>query len=59
MRDNIKLVPIEFLDLVEIYTVFSKKTVGENIIGLYNFALETAKTEIEYVDFLKEFKDRK
>jgi polar amino acid transport system substrate-binding protein len=56
--DQVKLVPIEFLDLVQIYTVFSKKTVGEDIVENYNKALEAAGRERKYLDYIKVYKSR-
>ena len=58
VRDQIKLVPIEFLGPVEIYTVFSKKTVDENIVESYNAALKIARTKKNYIDFIELFKSR-
>ncbi len=42
VSDKIKLVPIEFLDPVLIYTVFSKETVSETVVEKYIKALKTA-----------------
>lgn len=56
--DLVKLVPIEFLDLVQIYTVFSKKTVREDIVGSYNDALASAVRERKYLDYIKVYKSR-
>jgi len=58
VRGQIKLVPIEFLGPVEIYTVFSKKTVGENIVESYNAALQVARMKQKYIDFIELFKSR-
>jgi polar amino acid transport system substrate-binding protein len=58
VADHVKLVPIEFLDLVQIYTVFSKKTVREDIVGKYNDALESAVRERKYLDYIKVYKSR-
>jgi hypothetical protein len=58
VRDEVKLVPIEFLEPVEIYTVFSKETVDVDIISRYNSALEAAQAEIEYSDFLVKFLEK-
>jgi ABC-type amino acid transport substrate-binding protein len=58
VRDKVKLVPIEFLDPVEIYTVFSKKTVGEAIVEKYNIALSGAMNEQKYTDYIEIFKSR-
>jgi ABC-type amino acid transport substrate-binding protein len=55
VRDEIKLVPIEFLGPVEIYSVFSRKTVSIEVVGRYNAALETAKREIHYREFLENY----
>jgi len=51
--DQVKLVPIEFLEPVLIYTVFSKKTVNEAVIEKYNKALETASKAQQYKDYVK------
>jgi polar amino acid transport system substrate-binding protein len=56
--DRVKLVPIEFLDLVQIYTVFSKKTVPESIVENYNKALVAANRERTYLDYIKDYKSR-
>ncbi len=58
VADQVKLVPIEFLDMVQIYTVFSKKTVRENIVENYNKALEAANKERKYIDYIKVYKSR-
>lgn len=55
VSDEVKLVPIEFLEPVEIYTVFSKDTVDKKVISRYNSALKAARAEIEYSDFLVNF----
>jgi ABC-type amino acid transport substrate-binding protein len=55
VRDEVKLVPIDFLEPVEIFTVFSKETVDTDTIYRYNSALEVARTEIDYADFLVKF----
>ena len=59
LRDQIKLVPIEFLGPVEIYMVFSKKTVSRSIVDKYNIALGEAKREQEYAGYIAIFKSRK
>lgn len=58
VRDDVKLVPIEFLDPVEIYTVFSKETVRPETIVRYNSALRSARNEIEYAEFLSNFLEK-
>ena len=58
VRDQVKLVPIEFLDLVQIYTVFSKETVSEGIVEKYNKALKTATRERRYLDYIDVYKSR-
>ena len=58
VADQVKLVPIEFLDMVQIFTVFSKKTVRENIVENYNNALELAVRERKYLDYIKVYKSR-
>jgi len=50
--DRVKLVPIEFLAPVQIYTVFSKKTVNQDVIVRYNMALAAAKLEHVYIDYI-------
>jgi len=52
VRDQVKLLPIEFLGPVEIYTVFSKKTVTIDIIDRYNTALEKANGKVNYSEYL-------
>lgn len=56
--DQVKLVPIEFLEPVLIYTVFSKKTVSETVVEKYNKALETANKEQKYEDYVKTYQSR-
>ena len=51
--DQVKLVPIEFLEPVLIYTVFSKKTVSGAVVEKYNKALETASKAQLYRDYVK------
>jgi polar amino acid transport system substrate-binding protein len=58
VSDQVKLVPIEFLEVVQIYTVFSKKTVGDHIVENYNNALEAANREQKYLDYIKVYKSR-
>jgi len=58
VTDQVNLVPIEFLDLVQIYTVFSKKTVGKDIVENYNKALEAAVRDRKYLDYIKVYKSR-
>ena len=56
--DQVKLVPIEFLEPVLIYTVFSKKTVSENLVERYNKALEAASKEQPYKDYAAHYHSR-
>lgn len=56
--DKVKLVPIEFLEPVLIYTVFSKKTVSEDVVERYNKALETASKEQLYKDYVTHYQSR-
>ena len=56
--DQVKLVPIEFLEPVLIYTVFSKKTVGEAVVEKYNNALEAASKAQQYKDYVKTYQSR-
>ncbi len=56
VRDRVKLVPIEFLELVQIYTVFSKETVREGIVDKYNKALKAAMGERQYLDYIDVYK---
>lgn len=53
--DRVKLIPIEFLEPVLIYTVFSKKTVGEAVVEKYNQALQAAGKERKYEDFVNTY----
>ncbi len=55
VSDKIELIPMEFLDPVNIYTVFSKQTVKEQIINNYNNALSAALDEIEYLDYMEKY----
>lgn len=50
--DKVKLVPIEFLDPVLIYTVFSRKTVSEDVVKKYNKALDSASKRKPYKDYV-------
>ncbi len=59
VSDQVKLVPIEFLKPVLIYTVFSKKTVSEAVVEKYNKALETAGKEQPYKDFVRTYQSRR
>jgi ABC-type amino acid transport substrate-binding protein len=52
LRDEVKLVPIEFLDPVEIFTVFSQASVDQDVVARYNSALGKARAEMGYEDFL-------
>ncbi len=56
--DQVKLVPIEFLEPVLIYTVFSKKTVSETVVEKYNKALGAASQEQKYKDYVKTYQSR-
>jgi hypothetical protein len=58
VSDRIKLVPIEFLEPVEIYTVFSKKTVSEDTVENYNRALAEAAKEEAYTDYIATYRSR-
>jgi hypothetical protein len=58
VSDQIKLVPIEFLEPVEIYTVFSKQTVSEDIVENYNRALAKAAKEEAYTDYIATYRSR-
>ena len=53
VSDKVKLIPIEFLDPVLIYTVFSKETVSETVVEKYNNALKAANKEQKYTDYVK------
>jgi hypothetical protein len=55
VSDQVTLVPLEFLEPVNIYTVFSKKSVNESTINKYNQALEKAKREINYLDYIDKY----
>jgi len=56
--DQVKLVPIEFLEPVLIYTVFSKKTVSEDIVENYNKALEAATRQQSYKSYVNNYRLR-
>ncbi len=58
VSDQIKLVPIEFLEPVRIYTVFSGKTVRQDFVGIYNKALEAANRDIKYIDYIEIYLSR-
>ena len=58
VSDQIKLVPIEFLEQVKIYTVFSKKTISKDFVEIYNKALEAANREITYIDYIEIYLSR-
>jgi polar amino acid transport system substrate-binding protein len=58
VSDQIKLVPIEFLEPVEIYTVFSKETVSEDTVEKYNRALAKAAEEEAYTDYIETYRSR-
>lgn len=53
--DRVKVVPIEFLEPVLIYTVFSKKTVGNAVVERYNEALEAAGSSRRYKDYVGDY----
>jgi len=55
---EVKLLPITFLQPVDIYTVFSKKTVGENLVARYNDALKAALKQMSYLDYVKSYQSR-
>ena len=57
--DRVKVVPIEFLEPVLIYTVFSKKTIGEPVVERYNEALETARSSRGYKDYVKDYEAKR
>lgn len=52
VKGQVKLLPIEFLKPVEIYTVFSQKTVKQDLVERYNLALEAAQSHQSYIDFI-------
>jgi polar amino acid transport system substrate-binding protein len=52
---QVKLLPIEFLKPVEIYTVFSKETVGKDLVERYNDAMEAAQTHQSYIDYIASY----
>ena len=56
--DKVKLIPVEFLEPVRIYTVFSKKTVKEKIVEDYNKALKVANNEHIYIDYIGIYKKK-
>ncbi len=56
--DQVKMVPIEFLEPVLIYTVFSKKTVGRAVVEKYNEALAAAVRVRKYKDFVERYEAR-
>jgi hypothetical protein len=55
VSDKIELIPMEFLEPVKIYTVFSKQTVKEQIVNNYNNALNAAIEEIDYLDYIDHY----
>lgn len=55
MKEDIKLLPIEFLPPVDIYTVFSKLTVGEDLVARYNEALRVALKHASYLDYVDQY----
>ena len=55
VESQVKLLPIEFLKPVEIYTVFSKETVGQDLVERYKDALEAAQTHQSYIDYIKTY----
>jgi ABC-type amino acid transport substrate-binding protein len=56
LRDQIKLVSIDFLGPVEIHTVFSRETVSVAVVEKYNLALRAALEEQDYRDYIEVFK---
>ena len=56
--DQVKMVPIEFLEPVLIYTVFSKKTVSSAVVEKYNEALAAAVRVRKYKDFVERYEAR-
>lgn len=58
VSDQIKLVPIEFLEPVRIFTVFSKKTVTEDLVEKYNKALEAAAKKQKYIAYIEAYHKR-
>ena len=56
VSDQVELISIEFLEPVQIYTVFSKKSVSEEFVEKYNEALKSATIEIEYLDYIRKYK---
>lgn len=55
VSDQVKLVQIEFLEPVRIYTVFSRKTVSEDVVEKYNKALEIISRDIKYIDYIETY----
>jgi len=55
VESQVKLLPIEFLKPLEIYTVFSKETVSQDLVERYNGALEVAQTHQSYIDYIKTY----
>jgi ABC-type amino acid transport substrate-binding protein len=55
MNEEIKLLPIEFLPPVDIYTVFSKLTVGEDLVARYNEALRAGLKRVSYLDYVDQY----
>jgi ABC-type amino acid transport substrate-binding protein len=53
--EEIKLLPIEFLPPVDIYTVFSKLTVGEDLVARYNEALRAGLKRVSYLDYVDQY----
>ncbi|MBE9552606.1 MAG: transporter substrate-binding domain-containing protein [Proteobacteria bacterium] len=58
VSDQVKLVTIEFLEPVQIYTVFSKKTVRKNVVDDYNNALKKAREEHSYIDYISIYESK-
>lgn len=56
--EQVRIVPIEFLPPVEIYTVFSRRTVSPAVVEAYNAALAAAGTEQVYIDFIEAYRAR-
>lgn len=53
VESQVKLLPIGFLEPVEIFTVFSKETVGSDLVARYNDALEAARQHQSYIDYVR------
>ena len=55
VESQVKLLPIEFLNPVEIFTVFSKETVSRDLVERYNDALKAAQAHQNYIDYIKTY----